>query len=36
MIGLLRKDSTPNQMEQEVMEDRNCDGRIVLIKIWEY
>ena len=33
MIGLLRKYSTPNQMEQEVLEDRNCDGRIVLIKI---
>ena len=25
--------STPNQTEQEVMEDRNCDGRMVLIKI---
>ena len=36
MIGLLRKYSTPNQMEQEVVEDRNCDGRMVLIKIWEY
>jgi len=23
-------------MEQEVLEDRNCDGRMVLIKIWEY
>ena len=22
--------------EQEVLEDRNCDGRMVLIKIWEY
>ena len=36
MIGLLRKYSTPNQIEQEVLKDRNCDGRMVLIKIWEY
>ena len=36
MIGLLRKYSTSNQMEQEVLEDRNCDGRMVLIKIWKY
>ena len=28
--------STPNQIEQELLEDRNCDGRMVLIKIWEY
>jgi hypothetical protein len=33
---LLRKYSTPNQMEQEVLEDRNCDGRMVWIKIGEY
>ena len=32
VIGLLRKYSTPNQMEQEELDDRNCDGRIVLIK----
>ena len=36
MIGLLRKYLTPNQMEQEVLEDRNCDRRMVLIKISEY
>jgi hypothetical protein len=29
----LKKYLTPNQMEQEVLEDRNCDGRMVLIKI---
>jgi len=23
-------------MEQEALEDRNCDGRMVLFKIWEY
>jgi len=28
-----RKYSTPNQMEQDVLEDRNCDGRMVLIKL---
>jgi hypothetical protein len=27
------KYSTPNQMEQGLLEDRNCDGRMVLIKI---
>ena len=29
----LRKYSTPNQIEPEVLEDRNCYGRMVLIKI---
>jgi hypothetical protein len=29
----LKKYSTLNQMEQEVLEDRSCDGRIVLINI---
>jgi hypothetical protein len=29
----LRKYSTQNQMEQEDLEDRNCDGRMVLIKM---
>jgi hypothetical protein len=24
---------TPNQMEQEALEDRNCDGKMVLINI---
>jgi len=33
VIGLLRIYATPNQMEQEVLVDRNCDGRMVLIKI---
>jgi hypothetical protein len=28
-----RKYSTPNQMELEALEDRNCDGRMVLFKI---
>jgi hypothetical protein len=28
--------STPNQMEQEMLEDPNWDGRMVLFKIWEY
>jgi hypothetical protein len=28
----LKKYSTPNQMEQEVLEDRNCDERMVLIR----
>ena len=29
----LKRYSTPNRMESEVLEDRNCDGRMVLIKI---
>jgi hypothetical protein len=32
-IELLKRYSTPNQMELEVLEGRNCDGRMVLIKI---
>ena len=24
------------QIEEEVLEDRNCDGGMALIKIWEY
>jgi len=32
----LKKNSTPSRMEQEVLEDRNCDGRMVLFKTHEY
>jgi hypothetical protein len=36
MIRILRKYSTLNQTEQETLENRNWDGRLVLIKIREY
>jgi hypothetical protein len=36
MTEPLRRYSTPNQMEQEVLEDRNCDGKMVLFKTREY
>jgi hypothetical protein len=32
----LRRYSTPNRMEQEVLEDRNCDVKKVLFKTREY
>jgi hypothetical protein len=33
MIEFLKIYLTPNQKEEEVLEDRNCDGRMELIKI---
>jgi hypothetical protein len=32
----LRRYSTPNWMKKEMLEDRNCDGKMVLFKTREY